>query len=776
MTDPAVEIRALRFGWKPRDLLLDISELTIKRGERVFIYGPSGCGKSTLLGLIAGVLSPQSGSLRILGEDIAAMKQGQRDRFRATHMGVIFQSFNLLPFLSVSANVQLGCEFADARRAKANTEEGGLAGAASRLLAQLGLDEGISKRPATDLSVGQQQRVAVARALIGHPEILIADEPTSALDSSARMRFLNLLAEACETSGITLLFVSHDMGLADQFDRVIDLTTLNRQSQFTEDSFETALSGTDLLVGARSGETNLLLYAVFHLGDPVANLDWQTYQEISNRPDVAWTIPISLGDSFRGYRVIGTSRAYFDHYRYGAKQDLMMDQGKPFDDLFDAVLGAEVADALNLSIGDDITLSHGIAATSFSNHDDKPFRISGVLRPTGTPVDRVVHVSLAGLEAIHLGWQGGVATPAARRISQDDIREMTLTPKSITAFLVGMKSRVMTLRLQRDINQYKKEPLTAVLPGVALARLWQIVSVVETAMSVIAGFVIVTGLIGMLTALLTSLNERRREMALLRAVGAHHGHIFSLLVCEAVAIAITGAVAGAVIAWGGTALLAPAIQSSFGIVMAPILPGFRDFIILASIIGLAALLGCLPAWAAYRNLHMRMALAAFFAALITGTVFATVSDGTYQTLEWDDLMPEGEWELYDKQFMSLFEAGTIEEGSEQDQMIQLGTFNTVTELDGKNIRLPGFALPFEYAENQKVTEFLLVPYFGACIHAPPPPPNQIVYVKSAEAVTITDIWSPVWVAGTLHARKNENGLGNAAYTLDLEKMDPYIFD
>ncbi len=366
-------------------------------------------------------------------------------------------------------------------------------------------------------------------------------------------------------------------------------------------SFETALSGTDLLVGARSGETNLLLYAVFHLGEPVANLDWQTYQEFADHKDVAWTIPISLGDSFQGYRVIGTSDAYFDHFQYGAKQKLAFATGAPFDDLFDAVLGAEVAKALNLSVGDKVALSHGIGATSFSKHDDKPFIVSGILQPTGTPVDRVVHVSLAGIEAIHLGWQGGVASPAARRLSQDDVRAMSFTPKSITAFLVGMKSRVKTLRLQRTINLYRKEPLTAILPGVALTRLWQVVGVVETAMKIIAGFVIATGLIGMLTAILSGLNERRREMALLRAVGAHPVHISSLMICEAVAIAFTGAMIGAAFAGIGTALATPLIQSSFGIVMAPIVFGLSELIILMFIVGLAAILGCFPAWAAYRR-------------------------------------------------------------------------------------------------------------------------------------------------------------------------------
>jgi len=371
--------------------------------------------------------------------------------------------------------------------------------------------------------------------------------------------------------------------------------------QSARSSFEATLSGTDLLVGARSGEINLLLYAVFRLGDPTANVDWQTYREIARRDDVAWTIPISLGDSFRGYRVIGTNHDYFTHYRYGAKQPLKLAEGKKFSDLFDAVLGAEVARKLGLEIGDEIILSHGIGAVSFSKHEDKPFRISGILARTGTPVDRAVHISLQGLEAIHLGWEGGVKGPAARHYTKEAVRSLELEPKSITAFLVGMKSRVMTLRLQREINTYKKEPLSAVIPGAALARLWQVVGMAETALRVIAGFVVVTGLIGMLTALMTSLHERRREMALLRAVGARPVHIFALLVVEAGVLAFAGSVLGAALVVGGGAAAAPFVLAEFGITLGVLVPGVREVQILAVIIGMAMMLGAIPAWAAYRR-------------------------------------------------------------------------------------------------------------------------------------------------------------------------------
>ncbi len=235
MSETAIDIEGLRFSWDRGALLLNIKKMTVKPGERVFLYGPSGSGKSTLLGLIAGVIAPQSGQLNILGNDLAAMTQSQRDRFRADHIGVIFQTFNLLPYLSVIENILLGCEFSNARRHKAEQHKGGAEGAASELLVQLGLSDDVRDRPVTALSIGQQQRVAVARALIGGPDIVIADEPTSALDTASRLRFLDLLNAACDASGTTLLFVSHDMTLAAQFDRQVELNELNKKTaQFAE--------------------------------------------------------------------------------------------------------------------------------------------------------------------------------------------------------------------------------------------------------------------------------------------------------------------------------------------------------------------------------------------------------------------------------------------------------------------------------------------------------------------------------------------------------------
>ena len=226
MATPFVDLRDVTFAWPGGAPLLDIPSFQLHAGERLFLRGPSGSGKSTLLGLIAGVLQPQAGLINVLGRNMATLSAAQRDAMRADHLGVIFQMFNLVPYLSVTGNVALPCRFSAARRAAVGKDT---EGEARRLLARLGLDDpALLKRRALDLSVGQQQRVAAARALIGGPEIVIADEPTSALDADARDRFIDLLSEEATRTGAALLFVSHDASLAPMFDRAVDLRDINR--------------------------------------------------------------------------------------------------------------------------------------------------------------------------------------------------------------------------------------------------------------------------------------------------------------------------------------------------------------------------------------------------------------------------------------------------------------------------------------------------------------------------------------------------------------------
>ncbi len=366
-------------------------------------------------------------------------------------------------------------------------------------------------------------------------------------------------------------------------------------------SFERTITDTDLVVGARSSGINLVLYSIFQIGDPTNNITWQTYQEISERPDVEWTVPISLGDSHRGFRVIGTTAEYFERYKYADSRELRIVDGAVFDDLFDIVLGAQVARDLDYSLDTSITLSHGVGVKSFTEHDDKPFRVSGILAPTGTPVDRSVFVSLEAIEAIHIGWQSGTPTPLSRLATPDRLREMNLLPNDITAILLGAKRPSDIFRIQRQVNTYKTEPLQAVMPGIALRQLWRMVSVVERALLIVSSFVIGVGLIGILTSILTSLRERRREMAILRSVGARSRHIVGLLVCEAALLAFIGAVIGLAFLYGASWFFQPFLEARFNLGAVNLTPGLFDLYVVGGVTLIAAALGLIPAVIALRR-------------------------------------------------------------------------------------------------------------------------------------------------------------------------------
>ncbi|GAB7531949.1 ABC transporter permease [Pseudomonas sp. 3A(2025)] len=367
-------------------------------------------------------------------------------------------------------------------------------------------------------------------------------------------------------------------------------------------SFASTVSGTDLIVGARSGSVNLLLYSVFRIGNATNNIRWDSFEHFANHRQVKWAIPISLGDSHRGYRVMGTNASYFEHYRYGRQQPLELAQGRPFQsDPFEVVLGAEVAEALHYKLGDKLVLAHGVAAISLVKHDDKPFTVVGIFKRTGTPVDRTLHISLGGMEAIHIDWHNGAPARGNERVSADQARNMDLTPTAITAVMLGLNSKISTFALQREINEYRGEPLLAILPGVALQELWSLMGTAEKALFVISLFVVLTGLIGMLTAILTSLNERRREMAILRSVGARPWHVASLLILEAFALALIGVIAGLALLYLGIAVAQGYVQSEYGLYLALSWPSQYEWTLLAGILGAALVMGVVPAWRAYRQ-------------------------------------------------------------------------------------------------------------------------------------------------------------------------------
>jgi putative ABC transport system permease protein len=365
-------------------------------------------------------------------------------------------------------------------------------------------------------------------------------------------------------------------------------------------SFADTISGTDLIVGARTGSLQLLLYSVFRIGNATNNMTWPTYQDIQTRPEIRWSVPLSLGDSHRGFRVLSTTTDYFDRYRFRQGRNLVFAQGKPFHDLYDVVIGADVAVRLNYRLGDEITLGHGTGAVAFVEHTGKPFRIVGILAKTGTPVDRTLHTSLEANTAIHIGWESGVPQPGQEPTAAD-VAQVDLTPKTITAVLVGLKSRQQIFTVQRLINDYRAEPLSAIIPGAALQELWGLIGTAETALGIISAMVVGTALLGMITMILTTLNERRREMAILRSVGARPSTVIGLLVTEATLLTCAGVVAGTLALYAALFLSQPVIDRMYGLSLPVDPPSLQQLFTLLAIIGAGLLAGLVPAVIAYRQ-------------------------------------------------------------------------------------------------------------------------------------------------------------------------------
>ncbi|TCK08396.1 ABC transporter permease [Marinobacterium mangrovicola] len=364
------------------------------------------------------------------------------------------------------------------------------------------------------------------------------------------------------------------------------------------DGFFNTVSGTDLIVGARSGQVELLLYSVFHLGSATNNIRWSSYETIAGDKSVDWAVPLSLGDSHRGFRVVGTSSAFFERYRYGNDRQLDFSAGEGFTALHQVTLGAEVAKSLGYRLGDDIVVSHGLGNVSFAQHKDQPFKVVGILEPTGTPVDRSLFVSLESITAIHVGWRAGVPMPGMK-VSDQQLAEMDLTPKEITAVMLGLKSKTAVFQLQRAINNFRGEPLLAILPGVALQELWKVVGRAEQAMLAISACVVLAGLTGMLGVLLTGMEQRRRELALLRAIGASPHHLLFLVMLEAALLTLSGIALGLGALWSILFFGGDKLQQLLGVYLTLGWPTSLGWISLAVFVA-GLLAGTLPAWRAWR--------------------------------------------------------------------------------------------------------------------------------------------------------------------------------
>ena len=360
------------------------------------------------------------------------------------------------------------------------------------------------------------------------------------------------------------------------------------------DSFAQSVSGTDLVVGARTSPVQLMLYAIFRIGEATNNIRWESFRMLADHPDVAWAIPLALGDSHRGFPVLGTSRAYFEHFRYGRSQRLAFVVGSPFEQTFEAVLGAEVAQRLGYQAGSRIVLNHGLSAVALAQHTDKPFVVVGILAPTGTPVDRTLHVSSEAIEALHLDWQGGAPIPGLS-IPAEHVRKFDLTPKSATAVLVGLKSRPAVFRMQRFIHEYRQEPLLAVLPAVALDELWRVVGVAERALLAVSAMVFVAALAGLVAIFLAGLDGRRRELAILRSVGARPRDIVALLTLEGFGVTAVGVLLGVALVAVATFILRPFAQAHYGLVLQSVGISSAEWVWLVVALGAGLAASLIPA-------------------------------------------------------------------------------------------------------------------------------------------------------------------------------------
>lgn len=365
------------------------------------------------------------------------------------------------------------------------------------------------------------------------------------------------------------------------------------------EGFSQSVSGTDLIVGPRTGSTQLLLYSIFRIGQATNNMQWASVEALQAHRAVRWVVPMSLGDSHRGFPVVGTSASYFEHFRYGDEQPLALTQGRRFSQLFEAVIGAEVARQLGYRLGSPVVLSHGDGALHADDHADKPFTVVGILAPTGTPVDRSVHISLQAMQALHVDWMGGAPMPGIH-VDPHELTPELLRPREVTAVLVGLKSRAAVFAVQRWLAEYDQEPLMAILPGVALDELWQVVGSAEKALLAITALVALVSLAGLVATLLAGLSERRRELAILRAVGASPRTILWLLLLEGGVLSVAGVVLGWLGSWLAILACQGWAQVQWGLHLRADRPTSAQAMLMLSLAAAGLLASLLPAWRAYR--------------------------------------------------------------------------------------------------------------------------------------------------------------------------------
>lgn len=367
-----------------------------------------------------------------------------------------------------------------------------------------------------------------------------------------------------------------------------------------KESFNRTISGVDLIVGAPSGELNLLLYCVFRMGSPTSNIRYDSFSMLKSHKSVEWAIPISLGDSHRGFRVMGTNADYFRYFKFGNDRALTLAEGDIFDSPFDAVIGADVASSLHYRKGDEIVIAHGLGAISFINHEQAPFTISGILESTGTSVDKTVYLSLAAIEAIHL------PAKQLQHLVNNPPAQLPL-PESITSVMLGLNNKFETFTLQRQINHYKTDRLMAVLPGVAMAQLWELMAGVENILKIIGYLVLLASLFGLATMLLATMNERQKEIAVMRILGASPIFIVSLVILEALIISILAFLFSLAVVTLSLILFDSWLTAEYGLFLSHNVLSSELFVLSSIIIGATLITALVPGLEAYKKvLHSQL--------------------------------------------------------------------------------------------------------------------------------------------------------------------------
>ncbi len=382
---------------------------------------------------------------------------------------------------------------------------------------------------------------------------------------------------------------------------VILFLTVERTRLGVRESFNGALSKTDLVVGARGGPLSLLLYSVFHIGNATNNISYSSFEYFRDHAAVEWVIPYSLGDSHHGFRVVGTDQNFYKHFRFHGNRQIEFADGKEARETFDIVLGSKVAESLHYKIGDSIVLSHGASDSHYSayDHSDKPFAVVGILKRTDTPVDGSLYITLSGMEAIHIDWKDGA--PPSSNTSLKTGHSENLKIHSITSFLLRAKNRVDSLFIQREVNDFAAEPLMAIIPGVVMGEVWNSFSYLEVGFQVVSWVVALASLVGLFLALILSTELRRREMAILRAIGLSVRSLFKLIIFETLVLTLTGIVIGVGFVFGGFYLLRGEFEAWTGLVIPIIGLTFVEGLFLCSLVAMAMCVAIYPALRTFRN-------------------------------------------------------------------------------------------------------------------------------------------------------------------------------